>query len=74
VANGRGAAKAKVELVERLGDRSVIYARLADGQAITAEDSGASHVRMGDEVALAIDGSAAYVFGPDGAGYHRAES
>jgi multiple sugar transport system ATP-binding protein len=66
---GKG-PKAKVELVERLGERTLVYARLSDGQAITAEDEGNSRVKIGDSVPLAIDGAAAHVFGPDGAGYH----
>jgi multiple sugar transport system ATP-binding protein len=71
---GKAAAKAKVELVERLGERTLIYARLADGQPITAEDSGDSRVKIGDEVPLKIDGAAAHVFDSDGTGYHRAEA
>jgi multiple sugar transport system ATP-binding protein len=67
---GKGGPSAKVELVERLGERTLVYARLSDGQAITAEDEGDSRVKIGDSVPLAIDGAAAHVFGPDGAGYH----
>ena len=71
VANSTEATtRAKVELVERLGDRSLIYGRLSDGLAITAEDNGYSSVRMGDEIGLKIDGDAAHIFGPDGTGYH----
>ena len=62
---------AEVLLVERLGERSLVYARLADGGAITAEDEGASTLKAGDRVHLAIDGAAAHLFGPDGAGFHR---
>jgi len=72
VGGGVATTKAKVELVERLGERTLIYARLADGTAITAEDDAYSRVAIGDEVGLAIDGSAAHLFGPDGTGYHRA--
>ena len=61
---------AEVELVERLGDRALIYARLSDGLPITAEDSGHSQVRMGDRIGLKLDGNAAHIFGPDGAGHH----
>ena len=61
---------AKVELVERLGERTLIYGRLADGQAITGEDRGGSTVRIGDTVNLAIDGHAAHLFAPDGSGHH----
>jgi multiple sugar transport system ATP-binding protein len=73
VAGGEG-TKAKVDLVERLGERTLVYARLADGQPITAEDEAYSRVRLGDDVSLAIDGGAAHVFGPDGSGYHRADA
>ncbi|MBV9932236.1 MAG: ABC transporter ATP-binding protein [Alphaproteobacteria bacterium] len=64
---------ATVDLVERLGERTLVYARLADGRAITAEDNGDSRVRIGDKVGLVIDGAAAHLFGPDGAGYHAEE-
>ena len=70
VGGGNGAVSAKVELVERLGERTLIYGKLADGQAITGEDVGTSQVRMGDTVGLVIDGGAAHLFGPDGAGHH----
>ena len=68
--SGDGAIAAKVELVERLGERTLIYGKLGDGQAITGEDVGTSQVKMGDTVALRIDGGAAHLFGPDGAGHH----
>jgi multiple sugar transport system ATP-binding protein len=66
-------AAATVELVERLGERTLVYARLGDGQAVTGEDVGDSRVRIGDKVHLAIDGAAAHLFGPDGAGHHAEE-
>jgi multiple sugar transport system ATP-binding protein len=71
---GGSAAKAKVELVERLGERTLIYARLADDQPITVEDSGDSRVKIGDEVPLKIDGAAAHLFDAEGIGYHRADA
>ena len=74
VAGGGAGPTAKVELVERLGERTLVYARLADGQAITAEDEGDSSVKIGDSVPLTIDGAAAHVFDGDGTGYHRADS
>lgn len=70
IGRGEATVQAKVELVERLGERTLVYGRLADGLAITAEDEGDSKVKIGDEVPLAIDGAAAHVFGPDGSGYH----
>jgi multiple sugar transport system ATP-binding protein len=72
VAAASATTAATVELVERLGERTLVYARLRDGQAITAEDDAYSHLAIGNEVSLAIDGAAAHVFGPDGTGYHRA--
>jgi len=70
VAKSKATTKARVELVERLGERTLVYARLANGQAITAEDEGNSRVRIGDEVGIRIDGAAAHVFGADGASHH----
>jgi multiple sugar transport system ATP-binding protein len=72
VAEGPATTAAKVELVERLGERTLVYARLPDGQPITAEDSAYSRLALGDEVTLAIDGADAHLFGADGTGYHRA--
>ena len=69
--SGEASTQATVELVERLGERSLVYARLKDGSAITAEDSGTTAVRTGDVVGLRIDGTAAHLFGPDGTGHHR---
>ena len=72
VADKPATTNAKVELVERLGERTLVYARLPDGQPITAEDGAYSRLALGDDVALAIDGAAAHLFGADGIGYHRA--
>jgi multiple sugar transport system ATP-binding protein len=75
VAAGEGSdTTAKVELVERLGERTLIYGRLADGQPITAEDEGFSRVRIDDNVGLRIGGEAAHIFGPDGSGHHAEAS
>jgi multiple sugar transport system ATP-binding protein len=70
VDGGQPTTKAKVELVERLGERTLIYGRLANGQAITAEDEGNSRVKIGDKVGVRIDGAAAHVFDADGASHH----
>lgn len=70
VAPGTGTTDAEVLLVERLGERTLVYATLSDGQSITAEDVGTSSVKMGETVGLRIDGSIAHLFGPDGAGHH----
>jgi multiple sugar transport system ATP-binding protein len=70
----KGDTKGRVELVERLGERTLIYARLSDGQPITGEDTGDSRVKIGQEVPLKIDGAAAHVFDAAGAAYHRADA
>lgn len=67
---GSAGVAAEAELVERLGDRTFIHARLADGMAITAHEAGFSRVQPGDAIALAIDGAAAHLFTADGTGLH----
>ncbi|MBV8688015.1 MAG: ATP-binding cassette domain-containing protein [Alphaproteobacteria bacterium] len=69
-APGAGTADAEVMLLERLGERTLVYARLAGGQDVTAEDKGDSPLRTGDRIGLRLDGAAAHLFGPDGAGHH----
>jgi multiple sugar transport system ATP-binding protein len=69
-ANGSAAMQARVELVERLGERTLVYARLSDGGSITAEDEGNSRVKVGETIGLAIKGEAAHLFDADGRGYH----
>ena len=64
----------KVELVERLGERTLVYARLSDGQPITAEDDGDSRVKIGDRVPLEIDGASAHVFDAAGTGVHGVDA
>ena len=71
VSGGSATTHAKVDLVERLGERTLLYSRLSDGQPITAEDSAYSSAKLGDEVPLAIDGGSAHLFGADGTGFHR---
>jgi multiple sugar transport system ATP-binding protein len=72
LASGEGNATAVVRVVERLGERTLVYAALEDGGLVTAEDRGDSGVEPGDPVRLAIDGHAAHLFAADGTGYHRA--
>lgn len=67
---GSGTLDGVAIIVERLGDRTLVYAQLADGSEITAVDRGDSKVRMGDCVGLLIDGSGAHLFTPDGTGHH----
>jgi multiple sugar transport system ATP-binding protein len=65
-----GLIQAQVELVERLGDRTLVYARLSDGLAVTAEDAGLSRVQNGDRIGLSMDASGAHLFAADGSAHH----
>jgi multiple sugar transport system ATP-binding protein len=67
---GEGTSAASVDLVERLGDRTLVYATLSDGLSVTAEDEGNSRVRMGDKIGLRINGAAAHLFDCAGLGHH----
>jgi multiple sugar transport system ATP-binding protein len=67
---GDGAVEAEAVLVERLGERTLVYARLSDGLEVTAQDEGGSRVQMGDRIGLRVHGESAHLFGPDGTGHH----
>jgi multiple sugar transport system ATP-binding protein len=69
-ANGGAVASAKVDLVERLGERTLVYATLTDGQTIIAEDEGYSSVKVGETIGLTINGASAHLFDSEGLGYH----
>jgi multiple sugar transport system ATP-binding protein len=61
-----GLTKAVATVVERLGDRTLVYARLADGTQVIAQDGGKSTARAGDSIGLAFDTSELHLF--DGQG------
>jgi multiple sugar transport system ATP-binding protein len=61
-----GLTKATATVVERLGDRTLVYARLSDGSQVIAQDSGKSQVKAGDVIGLAFDTAELHLF--DGQG------
>ena len=61
---------ATVEVVERLGDRTLVYARTGDGQSLVYDEPGHAAVRVGDAVRLNVGSEAAHLFGADGRAYH----
>ncbi|WP_028745198.1 ABC transporter ATP-binding protein [Rhizobium mesoamericanum] len=63
----------KVDVLERLGDRTLLYTRLKNGSVIVAEDSGNSRVTIGDEVALNLDGTRTHLFDDTGHAWHNEE-
>jgi multiple sugar transport system ATP-binding protein len=72
-ASDSGGMSATAELVERLGDRTFIYCRFAEGAEIIACAPGFSEVRPGDAVTLAINGAKAHVFTAGGTAHHPEE-
>jgi multiple sugar transport system ATP-binding protein len=64
--------EAVVDVVERLGERTLVYASLSDGAPIVAEDQGISTVHAGDKVHITLDGKAAILFNEAGKAFHAA--
>ena len=69
VASG-GSLSGTVELLERLGDRTLVHVRLAGGALVIAEDSGKSTLEPGVPVVLAAERSETHLFDADGIAYH----
>jgi multiple sugar transport system ATP-binding protein len=61
---------ASVDVVEHLGDRTLVYARLRDGTALVYEDEGDSAVGVGDAVALSFRRSFIHLFDAQGKACH----
>jgi multiple sugar transport system ATP-binding protein len=61
-----GLTTATATVVERLGDRTLVYARLADGTQVVAQDVGKSGARAGDTLRLDLDTTALHLFDPQG--------
>ena len=66
---GRGTA-GRIDVIERLGDRTLIYAMLGDGSTIVYDEPGAAPVSIGDRVELTIDGAEVHLFDATGRAYH----
>ena len=62
----------KSEIVERLGDRTLAYVRLADNSVVVAEDEGMSSLDVGSVVNLQVNGSMAHLFDAQDVAYHAA--
>jgi multiple sugar transport system ATP-binding protein len=72
VAKG-GETSATATVVERLGERTLIYARLADGTQVTAQDRGISSVEPGSTIQLEFDTAGLHLFAADGSAWHASE-
>jgi multiple sugar transport system ATP-binding protein len=73
IEDGRKGIAATVDVVEHLGDRSLVHARLSNGAEIVAVASGRSKVAASDTVQLEIDGEATHIFAEDGQAWHAGE-
>jgi multiple sugar transport system ATP-binding protein len=62
-----GDTKARIDVVERLGDRTLVYARLASGDTVACEDSGDCDIAVGDRITLQFPPSAVHAFDKAGA-------
>jgi len=65
-----GTTRAMAGVVERLGERTLIYCTLKDGTEVIAQDSGRSEVSPGDDVSLDFDSSSVHLFDQSGQAYH----
>jgi multiple sugar transport system ATP-binding protein len=71
---GPGNAEATVEVIERLGERTLVYVRLDDGQQIVGSDAGNSRVAVGDRVGLTFEGVKSHLFDAGGRAWHASEA
>ena len=63
---GGGALRGTVDVVERLGNLSLVYVTLPTGEHVVAEARGDAAVRIGQPVGLDAAPGVLHVFGPDG--------
>ncbi len=57
---------ARVDVIERLGERTLVHANLADGSTIVYDEPGDVVLSVGEAVHLAIEGAATHLFDADG--------
>jgi multiple sugar transport system ATP-binding protein len=67
---GQSSIPLTAEVVERLGDRTLIYGHLSDGTKLTAETDGRREARIGDVLQIALDTSALHLFDAEGIAHH----
>jgi multiple sugar transport system ATP-binding protein len=65
-----GSIGGTVELMERLGDRTLVHVRLSDGALVVAEDGGKSTLDPGMAVSLTADRRETHLFDVEGVAYH----
>ncbi|SNY91281.1 multiple sugar transport system ATP-binding protein [Cohaesibacter sp. ES.047] len=70
---GKDGYSLSVTVVERLGERTLLYGTLSNGLELIVEDSGRSMVKAGDVVQVGLDETALHVFDGNGKAYHSEE-
>ena len=68
-----GDTRGTVSFVERLGDRTLLYVKLADGTTVVAQADGMSRISIGETVGLSFDVGAIHLFSEQRA-YHAEEA
>jgi multiple sugar transport system ATP-binding protein len=72
-ATGEGHTRAVAKFVERLGERTLVYTQLDQGQTLVAEDTGMSRVSVGDRLEICFAAGAVHLF-DDARGYHPVDA
>jgi multiple sugar transport system ATP-binding protein len=67
-----GETEGTATVIERLGDRTLVHLRLADGTPAIAQDRGLSTVAPGGTVRLRFNPAAIHLFAEDGRAWHSA--
>jgi len=65
--------RASADVVEQLGERTLVYATLADGSFVVAEAPRGTTVRPGDAIGLRFDLSQVHLFDETGKAFHAVE-
>jgi multiple sugar transport system ATP-binding protein len=65
-ASGVKLADLRVDLIEQLGDQTMLYASTQGGQALTIALDGQQNMTLGSTVTAYVDPSKYHAFGPDG--------
>ncbi|XDA96973.1 sn-glycerol-3-phosphate ABC transporter ATP-binding protein UgpC [Sulfitobacter sp. LCG007] len=70
VVDDGGDVTGRASVVEHLGDRTLIYVQLANGVQLTAQVSGRSRLRPGDQLGLSFDPGQLHLFDEAGKAHH----
>ncbi|ALI56257.1 ABC transporter ATP-binding protein [Celeribacter marinus] len=73
IRDGSNGLRLSVDVVERLGERTLIYGTLDNGSEIVVEDDGRSDVTTGTTICVSIDAASIHIFDADGQAYPHKE-